>query len=280
LHSVPNGKNEDDSAIKDCLEAGEPAMIIWIFTGGRKSNGARELSKCENFKRMRTGLGVKKDDVIVGWGVSNGMKYPENLPGNEVLNLPLAVEWACDKLKTFKRLSAAGVETCKWTEHKDIAKQWLDDGHTIVARTELTGHEGSGIIIIEEGKELVEAPLYTRYIFKEKEFRVHATRNKAFATHRKVKDPKRDVVSWKVRSWKNGFIFQRNNIEPNQTRDELTVKAVAALGLDFGAVDIVEDKYGNFFVLEVNTAPGIEGQTVPLYAEAIRELAENVKKVA
>jgi glutathione synthase/RimK-type ligase-like ATP-grasp enzyme len=40
-----------------------------------------------------------------------------------------------------------------------------------------------------------------------------------------------------------------------------------ALGLDFGAVDIIQDDGGNFYVLEVNTAPGLEGQTIKSYAE-------------
>jgi D-alanine-D-alanine ligase-like ATP-grasp enzyme len=51
-------------------------------------------------------------------------------------------------------------------------------------------------------------------------------------------------------------------------RDQLSVEAVAALGLDFGAVDIIEDKEGNFYVLEINTAPGLEGHTVTSYAKA------------
>ncbi len=87
-----------------------------------------------------------------------------------------------------------------------------------------------------------------------------------------MSDPERDQVNWKIRSYANGFLFSRYGIYPSEARDQLAVKAVAALGLDFGAVDLIEDK-GKFYVLEVNTAPGIEDEMVPIYAEAIKELA-------
>lgn len=43
-------------------------------------------------------------------------------------------------------------------------------------------------------------------------------------------------------------------------------------GLDFGAVDIVESREGNAAVLEVNTSPSLEGQTLDSYVNMIRGL--------
>jgi len=49
--------------------------------------------------------------------------------------------------------------------------------------------------------------------------------------------------------------------------------AIAALGLDFGAVDIIwNNHYQLATVLEVNTAPGLEGQTITDYANYFRGL--------
>jgi D-alanine-D-alanine ligase-like ATP-grasp enzyme len=46
-----------------------------------------------------------------------------------------------------------------------------------------------------------------------------------------------------------------------------------ALGLDFGAADVLFNARRNqAYVLEVNTAPGLEGQTVNDYAEAFKEM--------
>lgn len=241
-------------------------MTLWVYSG-RPSEGAYLLSKQPGFKRMTKGAGFVKGDTIIAWG---NVKAPVHAP--IILN-GKGTHNAVDKRMCFQILAGQTVQTVPWTANQAVAKEWLAEGSTVVARKTLTGHEGSGIVIIEKGGQLIDAPLYTKYIFKTAEYRVHATSTEAFATHRKVRDPARTPTDWKVRSWKNGFIFQRNNIKPNAVRDALAVSAVAALGLDFGAVDIVEDKHGNFYVLEVNTAPGIEGTTVPVYAQALTALA-------
>lgn len=249
-------------------------MSIWVYTGGRLSESAFVLSSCAGFKRMTAGKGVKKGHTIVNWGVGDDSKFPELEVEYNLLNCPDAVLRAVNKRTAFGVWAGHHVSTVPWTANKAMAQEWLDDNNTVVARKILTGHEGDGIVIVEKGQPLIDAPLYSKYIYKVREFRVHATRDKAFASHMKIKDPKlvEPPKTWKVRSYANGFIFQRNNVPASAVRDALAVQAVAALGLDFGAVDIIEDKYGKFYVLEVNTAPGIEGQTTPAYATAIKEL--------
>ncbi len=249
-------------------------MVIWVFTAGRLSESAYALSTCDGFMRMTKGKGVRKGHTIVNWGVGDDTKFPELEVDYNLLNCPDAVLRAVNKKRSFEIWSGHHVSTVPWTANKAVAKEWLDAGNIVVARKILTGHEGHGIVIIEHGQPLIDAPLYTKYIGKIKEYRVHATRDKAFATHMKIKDPKtkEPPKTWKVRSYANGFIFQRNNVPASAARDALAIQAVATLGLDFGAVDIIEDKHGKFYVLEVNTAPGIEGQTTSAYASAIREL--------
>ncbi|CAN5950619.1 unnamed protein product [Sphagnum jensenii] len=79
---------------------------------------------------------------------------------------------------------------------------------------------------------------------------------------------------WIATTSSNGFIYARNNVFPEILRDEIAIAATTALGLDFGAVDIIEDKNEKLYVLEVNTAPGLEGKTVELYAEAFRSACQ------
>lgn len=76
-----------------------------------------------------------------------------------------------------------------------------------------------------------------------------------------------------IRSHANGWIFAREDIvEPKELRS-LALEATAALGLDFGAVDIIwNEKEDKCYCLEVNTAPGLEGQTLISYTNAIRRL--------
>jgi RimK-like ATP-grasp domain len=253
-------------------------MPIWVYTGGRLSESAYQLAHCDGFRRMTKGGGVKKGQTIVNWGVGDDTKFPEFEFNINLLNCPDAISRAVNKRKAFEIWAGQNVSTVPWTANKAVAKEWLAAGKTVVVRKILTGHEGAGIIIVEPGQELPDAPLYSQYIFKVSEFRVHATRDKAFASHMKIKDPKtqEQPKSWKVRSYQNGFIFQRNNVPASGARSALAVEAVSTLGLDFGAVDIIKDKHGKYYVLEVNTAPGIEGQTTPAYAAAIKELVDAV----
>jgi hypothetical protein len=243
-------------------------MTIWLYTGGRPSNSAKALSQLPGFRRLFTGKGLKPADIIVNWGTSKPIPWPA-----PVLNSTNSVGLAANKFHTFSSLAGADVPVVPWTANMAVAQEWQDGESTIVARTLLTGHSGAGIIIIEKGDQLIEAPLYTKYVYKVREYRVHATRFGVVDTQRKVRDPAVEPKTWKIRSHANGFIFQRNNIEPKLQRDLLAVKAIQALDLHFGAVDIIEDKHGNFFVLEVNTAPGLEGQTIMAYQQALTELA-------
>ncbi len=243
-------------------------MTIWIFTGGRPSNSAKELSQTPGFRRLITGKDVKNGDFIVNWGTTKPIPWAVTL-----LNSTKAVSLAANKFFTFSSLSGADVPTVPWTANLAVAKEWQAAGSIIVVRTLLTGHSGAGIIIVEPGEDLPEAPLYTRYVNKVREYRVHATKLDVVDTQQKIRDPAQVPKSWKIRSHDNGFIFKRNGIALSVARDELAVKAVQTLGLDFGAVDIIEDKVGQFYVLEVNTAPGLEGQTIVAYQQALSELA-------
>lgn len=52
--------------------------------------------------------------------------------------------------------------------------------------------------------------------------------------------------------------------------------AVKALGLKYGAVDIIEDEEGNLYVLEINSAFGLEGTTVALFGDKLKQyITEN-----
>ena len=76
-------------------------------------------------------------------------------------------------------------------------------------------------------------------------------------------------------------MYAVNNVEwtdepTKEAAYEEAEEAVLALGLDFGAVDLVLCKdTGLPYVLEVNTAPGLHSPTVlAAYVEAIKEMLD------
>lgn len=243
-------------------------MTIWLYTGGRPSNGAKTLAALDGFGRCVKGGGIKVQDILINWGTTKieiGLRELKR-----ILNKPEKIYLASNKLKAFTVMSGADVRCVDWTEDQAVAQDWANTGSTVVVRKTLTGHSGAGIIIVEPGGDVPEVPLYTKYIFKIKEFRVHVCDGKVIDTQQKIRDPEQEPKDWKVRSHANGFIFARNLILDNEARNTLAIEAVKALGLDFGAVDIIQDKVGRYYVLEVNTAPGLEGQTIQSYEEAFR----------
>lgn len=138
----------------------------------------------------------------------------------------------------------------------------------------INGHSGAGIVIASSPEEIVDAPLYVEYIPKKEEYRVHVFKGQVIHSSRKArkKDVPDEEVNWKVRNHKNGFIFQHENFELPEECVVKAKEAVALCGLDFGAVDIIwNDKQQKAYVLEINTAPGLEGKTLEAYANAFKE---------
>lgn len=76
-----------------------------------------------------------------------------------------------------------------------------------------------------------------------------------------------------IRSWDGGWRIAYDGVSIRQRHREVAHQAVAALHLQFGAVDIGERADGSLCVLEVNRAPGLEGGTIEAYARAIRAWA-------
>ena len=242
-------------------------MKIYPYKSGSAS--AKALAEALGVKRIRhEGPALYVKSVILNWGSS---KPKRKLAGQIVNSFP-AVSVAGNKLETFKALSGY-VPLPDWTEERVDALWWLDGGHSVVCRTVLTGHSGAGIKIASKEEDVVNAPLYTKYIKKKDEYRLHVFRDNVFFVQRKArkKDVPDDQVNWQIRNHGNGFIFAHEGVDvPAKVKDD-AIMAVKQLGLDFGAVDVVRGTDGKFYTLEVNTAPGLEGTTLQKYVEVFKE---------
>ena len=246
-----------------------------IYPYSMKSASAKALAEALGIKRAKAEGKPLKTDVLINWGAST----IEREINGVILNKPEAVKKAVNKLETFKALKSI-VPIPDFTESLEEANKWLAEGATVVARTKLAAHSGEGIIIIDtdSGEKLPKAKLYTRYVPKTSEFRVHTNKDGAFFVQQKKrnKEVADDKVNWMVRNYANGFIFANKDLDiPNVVRlTEITVNAIRALDLDFGAVDVIyNQKRGEYYVLEVNTACGMEGTTLDKYVEMFKEIA-------
>lgn len=246
---------------------------IKIYPYKAGSASAKALAEALGVKRLkREGPLVLPKHKVINWGSSRILR-----PIADILNKPESVANASNKLTTLKLFAEAGVASPAYTEDRGEALKWLatDD---VVARKVLNGHSGAGIEIttslgFRSGQEqLPDAPLYTKYTKKKDEYRIHVFDGKVIFRQRKArkKEVPDEEVNWQVRNLAGGFIFANDEVIAPDVVQELAIKAVAALGLDFGAADIGY-KDGQAVCYEVNTACGLMGKTVEAYANAIRE---------
>lgn len=239
---------------------------LWPYKQGSRS--ARSLADALGGRVLKlegSKFVARPSDLIINWGAST-CPYP-------CLNKYPEVAQAGNKLEAFRALAEGGVVIPRFaTTPADVS--W--DGTTVV-RHKLRGHSGDGIEIVDDKTPLPRAPLYVEYVAKKDEYRLHVVGQSIIAVQRKARDTSVENPNWKVRNHANGFIFVRGGVEAPQPVKEQALLAIQALGLDFGAVDVIWNaKQKRAYVLEVNTAPGLEGQTINDYATAFGQLARQV----
>ena len=231
----------------------------------------------------------RSGDVIINWGNST-TDLPSDVDGVTWFNKPDAVNYVSNKLNFFRLLSDYSIAEDDrpriplWTQSKEEVNGWLDDDHTVFARTKLTGHSGEGIEIITKenrysANNYPDNTLFTRYQKKRDEYRVHFFNGEIFDIQRKAKVNDRDDANFMIRSHANGFIYSRNNVGdvPKDVHIQVN-KTVKHLGLEFGAVDVIYNKlHDKAFVLEVNTAPGLEGTTLDNYISKFDAAVNEIK---
>ena len=245
--------------------------FIYPYKAGSKSAKAlAEALGCRRIRLTNSRYVPRRHHAIINWG-SSSMRYPAN---GLLLNQPTAVGLAGNKLAAFRRMGVAGVDIPRTTTGAEAAYQWDTD---VMIRRTLHGHSGQGCVYVDRSdRELLcagNAPLYVEYIKKSAEYRFHVMAGKVIDVQQKRVRSDSVGNNFQIRSHANGWIFARTGIDAAPAAYKLATDAVTALGLDFGAVDIIYNSHRNeYFVLEVNTAPGLEGETVTNYANAIREL--------
>lgn len=234
--------------------------MIYLYAS-RGSSGAREIvdqvkELGGNAKRWKKGAAIpfRKGDLLVNWGES----YPHLVPGGvKVLN-PRMVH---GKLSELTKLNGKGIATVPYSVHAS-APGWVG---------RRSNHQG--------GTDLLHPPhnpdYYVQKLEFKREFRVHVMRTvdaglvsiRAGLKVHRAGFP--NPHPW-VRSYDGGWSLDYGDacqaVLKQRVRDAAK-GAVEALGLDFGAVDIGTLSDGSPIVLEVNKAPGQEGNTTLTYAK-------------
>lgn len=245
---------------------------IRILPYRQGSRSARSLSEGLGGRVLRlqgSRFRRREGDVIINWG--NTTPY-----NGRVFNTSDNIRNVSNKRTFFLNCTERGVAEDVpqyWTDRRSIP----DDAYPVVCRTVLAGHSGEGIVIADTDRDVVPAPLYTKYIKKESEFRLHIGRTGngavVISEQKKVKRSDVDNPNFRIRNHAGGFVFQRQGIVVPDAVRTVALRVFETTGLDFGAVDVIFNRHHQrAYVLEINSAPGIEGQTVTDYVNFFRSV--------
>lgn len=259
--------------------------------------------------RRTKGLALRNlqpNDVVVCWGdnfaAPNGVKTLNNVPPiskfQEAQRLaqkgvatvqvsqqrpavaaarPAFTE-ATMALAAADRITVAGAEAIlrnlnNFVANERARRQAWEQLPAIPAETWLprrNNHIGGNDLLDEN---LREADFYSKKENIVEEYRLHMFRGKSIRAGKKVQqatrpDGRTAPHAW-IRSYDAGWIIRYDGFASTKDQRKLAAAALKALDLDFGAVDMGKKADGSLIVLEVNRAPGVEGNTITTYAQKI-----------
>jgi len=216
------------------------------------------------------------------------------------INTRQAITLAGSKFRALQALQTAGVLVPTfWRVRDDEEPPWPESKISLGRKYR---HSRGTDIRIFHG--LGNEPFYksdyiTAYIKPHKEYRVHVMggqvlfaqrkyfRNELFEklTERFDLDSQLDKFTEEsqiIRNNDHGWGFHDMNSLENIPKAVLdaSISAVDALGLDFGAVDVITDAQKEngsrrAFVLEINTAPGLRDRNLEKYADGLSNLLKS-----
>ncbi len=286
--------------------------MINIVQGKKISNGAKSLlleltSRGEIAKKALynsiswgnyiTGMqsSIKKKNLFVNWGdaqnFSGLLGYQQKMAQADNWVLNLKISGYSDKRAFFKHIAASDPTLIpKYWTNTGYAQEWLMSQNSkaklcIRYKTSSSGSNGLEIVsAVDVPNGLPYAPLYTQYIPKKQEFRCHILRGSPDIWQQKKLKSGVSMPNFQIRNLQNGWIFAREDIQVPAAAIILMEKFKLIFfdkwGLDFAGVDVIyNEEQGKAYLLEINTAPGLEGQTVKDYADFIVKMKNKYTNV-
>lgn len=125
---------------------------------------------------------------------------------------------------------------------------------------------GRDIVVCNSYQECTRAStrkgsqFFVPYIPTKTEYRVWSLGDKVMGVYEKLWKGEGEYTGIQ-RNHRFGFHFEKRDDLRKSEMSSWAIQAVKALGMDFGATDIIESKEGEFFVLEVNSMPAIDSPT-------------------
>lgn len=248
-----------------------PNVIVYPYKKGLNSTARLRDAGCP----IRYETSRVRGGVATSWGNST---LPPWWSNTRWINNPQAIPLVSNKLM-WVQLDLGPNSTVE----KTIAEQWARDGHIVMCRTILNGSGGAGIVVARSAEEVVDAPLYTSYFKKQREYRVvfsHLLGCHYVASKRLRADTELDRDTRLIRTTDTGYVYQvEHDPLPTAVLDEL-MRASTVLhshGLNILGYDVAYNtETDTACIIEANSAFGLNDYSAPIVANAMEQLGELV----
>lgn len=263
-------------------------MKSYICPYSVKSKSAKELSILSGIPLIKnTKLKYLKDSKVVFWGTPQTVPFYNQ---HEIITINNDENRLALNKKLFHdTIGHLGYSPSLYDFYSSVLLQKINKEallkiltklpttkkHSFIGYKYLTSHGGKGVSFYRE-EELIsllqnnalEDKLLSKYIPRKAELRIHFNsyfdsippliQQKKIATNALKND-----ITFKIRSHSNGWFFSPKvdeahiNFLNNINYKEILSTVLSTLKLQFGAFDVLISSNNKFYILELNTAPGI-----------------------
>lgn len=200
--------------------------------------------------KVKTNLADFRDSIIIRWG----NRIEVDLTGSITYNKASAIALATDKKESRRVLAEAGVSV-----PRALLPESENINYPVIARPRVHA-KGRNFVLLNNRGDFYAHWIrnnadwyYSEFVDKVSEFRVHCAHGRIL-NYLEKPNPGNDQIAWNRAV--NGEAF--TNVKWSDYNSAVALeclKAVQALGLDFGGVDVILDKDNKPYILEVNTSP-------------------------
>lgn len=212
-------------------------------------------------------------------------KHPENI---QEINTVEACKTSNDKYFMKLAFDEHNVKTAEWWMFDNVDE--FNENYPLIIKHRHSS-KGRGIFYIEDAEEMtrfieshdnLDNYIIERFYTYSREYRLHVDKLGCFLTHRKML--KSDATErWHRHHINTVWIKEDNEMfnKPDNWDDIVAEcqKAIAAVGLDIGCVDIKvqnsQHENPKFIVLETNSAPALGEESAIKYINELKKLTND-----
>ena len=241
-------------------------MKVFIAYTNRSCVTGKALKLALEGKRKKTNRRARCD-LFIRWGNTEQFS---NTTSTKQLNSLEAINRTVNKLEMLTVMRDASIPVPQFNTDILLIDNFKDDNGNVYIRSK------DGVVRYASDYCPVRDSYYSKPIpLKRREYRVHVFNGKVIGIYEKVPLSENRPALFKSDTCK----FTRCDplvSRVDQNAQEICVRAVNSLGLLFGGVDLIRDKDKNFFVCEVNSAPGLNSNNIQRWVNEIKAYCESV----